>query len=213
MSFQKWVSTIIFCTVAILITASALKAQMPPCKECHSKRPGALKMHKKTMGRNCFTCHVRGQKIRQKGGIPEEKHQEFLKQRVKDPVCLECHKKDASKAGSSLNDSVEHPKHKLELAGKVYCPKCGTFGDPKTMTCNDCGGPALDLDKLMRASAMDPDQAYCRQCHPMTGNLLDSHTKKLGKKGFTAKKNCLHCHNGHSDCASCHAGSAFTSVL
>ena len=81
MPYKKSILTLLLSVVIILAFGVDSHAGFP-CKECHSKRPGAVAMHKAVRGDDCFICHVRGEKLRQKGGIPKEKHETFLRQRT-----------------------------------------------------------------------------------------------------------------------------------
>ena len=184
---------------AIICLAFAVDSQAKfQCIECHSKRPGARAMHKALRGRDCFTCHVRGEKLRQKGGIPQEKHDAFLKQRLTDPRCTECHgKKEIEVVKEEL------AKKPVTLSGSTYCPKCEVKGDKDWKMCPKCGGPLIDLHKLMRHSAVNPDHRMCRQCHFMEGELEGLHMAKVGGD-FATEQDCLECHEGHNECGGCH---------
>ena len=61
------------------------------CKECHSKNPAMVRMHKALQGLGCFDCHKMGEKLMGKGVPKDETAQ--LQRRSTDPICLECHKK------------------------------------------------------------------------------------------------------------------------
>ena len=76
----------LFVIVACLFNPPPSESQHR-CIKCHSKRPGAVAMHDALEGKDCFDCHVRGEKLRQKGGIPKEKHEAFLKQRNLSTTC------------------------------------------------------------------------------------------------------------------------------
>ncbi|WP_298432441.1 cytochrome c3 family protein [Geobacter sp.] len=61
------------------------------CKECHSKKPGMVRMHQALQGRGCFGCHKMGERLM---GKAEAKDPDaLLKRRVSDPLCVECHRK------------------------------------------------------------------------------------------------------------------------
>ncbi len=154
-------------------------------------------MHKALIGEDCFGCHVRGEKLRQKGGIPEEKHQAFLKQRLEDVRCFRCH------AMEKHGTSTEKTEPPTALSGSTYCPKCHVIGDGDWKMCPKCGGNLLNLDSLIRESALHPDQALCRRCHFMEGSLEKSHVEKIGA-GYSHKNDCLECHQGHTECSGCH---------
>jgi hypothetical protein len=101
-------------------------------------------MHDAVKNQDCFDCHIRGEKLRQKGGIPKEKHEAFLKQRLADPRCTRCHgkkKSEVSKEGEA--------KHPVPLSGRTFCPKCQVIGDKDWKMCPKCGGPLIDLDRIM----------------------------------------------------------------
>jgi len=102
-----------------------------PLCTCHSKRPATVAMHQAVKGRNCFSCHVRGERLRKKGGIPPEKHAEFLRRRTKEPQCLECHGKDdsvkdAAGSGDSENSTGACPRDLVE-AGNAYISELQLF--------------------------------------------------------------------------------------
>ena len=168
------------------------------CVKCHSKRPGALAMHEAVKGRDCFTCHVRGEKLRQKGGIPPEKHEAFLKQRLEDPRCTGCHHEKNPEAVKQ-----EPAKKPMAFSGSTYCPKCKIKGGNDWRMCPKCGGSLIDLDKTMRESALNHSHKICRQCHIMEGTLLNNHIEKSGEE-FDGMEDCLECHKGHSECGECH---------
>ena len=90
MLYKKSILTLLLTVVFFLAFGVNSHAGFP-CKECHSKRLGAVAMHKAVQGYDCFICHVRGEKLRQKGGIPKEKHETFLRQRTTDARCIKCH--------------------------------------------------------------------------------------------------------------------------
>ena len=168
------------------------------CIKCHSKRPGARAMHEALKGQDCFDCHVRGEKLRQKGGIPKEKHEAFLKQRLADPRCIRCHGKKKSEAFDE-----GQAKHAVPLSGRTFCPKCQIIGDKDWTMCPKCGGPLIELDRIMRLSAIHPDQTLCRKCHFMEGVLQNAHIESVDQE-FRPEQDCLECHEGHSECAGCH---------
>lgn len=177
------------------------------CTECHSKNPATVLMHQAVQGRNCFICHKRGEKLRQKGGIPPEKHQAFLRQRVRDPRCIECH---AAKSGKAVinaesrkrDERATVKKKGAPISGSFYCPRCRIKTDKNVRTCPKCGDPMMDMDKTMRRSALNPSQEICRMCHPMAASLLTEHESK--NDSFDPEQDCLSCHSGHNECASCH---------
>ncbi|AJE04606.1 cytochrome c3 family protein [Geobacter pickeringii] len=61
------------------------------CKECHSKKPGMVRMHQALQGRGCFGCHKMGERLMGKGESKDPAA--VLKRRVTDSLCIECHKK------------------------------------------------------------------------------------------------------------------------
>ena len=61
------------------------------CKECHSKNPKMVTMHKAFEGRNCFDCHNIGEKLMGKGK-PKDLDS-LLKRRTTDSSCIECHRR------------------------------------------------------------------------------------------------------------------------
>ena len=190
---------LVFLLTVVISLACVINSQAKfSCKECHSKRPGALAMHKAVEGRDCFTCHVRGEKLRQKGGIPPEKHEAFLKQRLTDPRCTECHRE--KKVEPAKQESVKKP---AAFSGSTYCPKCKMKGSNDWKMCPRCGGSQIDLDTTMRRSALHPSHKICRQCHIMEGELLNDHIEKNDEK-FDGTEDCLGCHEGHSECGGCH---------
>ncbi|MBW2566743.1 MAG: hypothetical protein JRE24_07670 [Deltaproteobacteria bacterium] len=186
-------------SVMVVCLSSPLTAEINHrCIKCHSKRPGAVAMHEALKNQDCYDCHVRGEKLRQKGGIPNEKHEAFLKQRLADPRCTRCHgkkKSEVSKEGEA--------KHQVPLSGRTFCPKCQVVGDKDWKMCPKCGGSLIDLDRIMRLSAVHPDQALCRKCHFMEGELQKRHVENAGEK-FESEQNCLECHEGHKECSGCH---------
>ena len=197
MPYKKNILTLLL-TVVIILAFGVNSHAGFPCKECHSKRPGAVAMHKAVQVYDCFICHVRGEKLRQKGGIPKEKHETFLRQRTTDARCIKCHD---SKTVETAKDVPEEESNRM--SGNTYCPKCSITGDKDWKFCPKCGGPILDLEKTMHESAIKPDQAICRKCHFMETDLLKTHNEKI-KEGFNPQKDCLECHEGHKDCADCH---------
>jgi len=187
----------LFVIVVSLCSVSVSGAQ-PRCIKCHSKSPEVRAMHEALKGQDCFTCHVRGEKLRQKGGIPKEKHEAFLKQRLTDLRCTRCHgEKNVKKSHGDLGE------HSTALSGSTYCPKCQIKGGKDWKMCPKCGGPLLDSDRMMRQSALNPDDELCRKCHLMEGKLENAHIQNAGDE-FSAKSDCLECHDGHKACSGCH---------
>jgi len=139
--------------------------------ESHSKRSDARAIHEALQGEDCFGCHVRGEKLRQKGGLPEKKHQTFLKQRIENSRCIQCRKMEEP------GMSTEKKKHPFSLSGRTYCPKCQVVGDGDWKMCPKYGRTLLNLDKLIRKSALNPGQALFRKCHSMESALEKRHLK------------------------------------
>ena len=80
------------CILVTLIGAlllGAMPARAFECKECHSKNPAMVKMHKALEGRNCFACHSIGEKLMGKGR-PKDRSS-LMQRRASDPLCTECH--------------------------------------------------------------------------------------------------------------------------
>ena len=168
------------------------------CIKCHSKRPGTRAMHDLLNSQDCYECHVRGEKLRQKGGIPKAKHEAFLKQRLADPRCTRCHgekKSELTHAGQT--------GHPVALSGRAFCPKCQVKSEKEGEICPKCGGALMDLDRILRLSVVHPDQALCRKCHFMEGELQEAHVGNVGEE-FRSEKDCLACHEGHKECVGCH---------
>ncbi|OGW33288.1 MAG: hypothetical protein A2X59_06695 [Nitrospirae bacterium GWC2_42_7] len=70
--------------ILIVIAIATTQSYALACKECHSKNPKMLKMHKELEYKDCFTCHGPAAA----GPIEERKIQ-----RASDPVCSKCHEK------------------------------------------------------------------------------------------------------------------------
>jgi hypothetical protein len=189
---------ILFVTVVVSLFWVNLAEAQPRCIKCHSRSPEVRTMHEELKGQDCFTCHVRGEKLRQKGGIPEEKHEAFLKQRLTDLRCVKCHGEKNMEKGHG-----EQSNHATPLSATSYCPKCQLKGDKDWKMCPRCGGPLLDLDMVMRHSALSSDGKLCRKCHFMEASLEDTHIKNVGAE-FSSRNDCLECHQGHKECSGCH---------
>jgi hypothetical protein len=121
-----------------------------------------------------------------------------LKQRLADPRCTRCHGKKTSEA--SQKGQAKHP---VALSGSTFCPKCQIKGAKDWNMCPKCGGPLLDLDRIMRLSVVHPDQALCRKCHFIEGELQKTHIDNVGET-FGSEQDCLECHEGHRECSGCH---------
>ena len=198
--FRKTFLPIFLVTTSFPILFMVRSSSGFECVECHSKRPATLAMHEAVRGRNCFDCHVRGEKLRQKGGIPKEKHDAFLDQRLTDPRCVECHeKKDLAPAKKNATKSETPPT----LSGRTFCPACQVTRDKGRSTCQTCGGELLNMDRLMREAALNPKEELCRQCHSSQQALRQAHPENK-VDGFEMKMDCLECHEAHSDCGGCH---------
>jgi len=165
---------------------------------CHSKSAPTRAMHDAVKNHDCFMCHKRGEKLRRKGGIPKETHEAFLKQRLTDPRCIQCHGEGVTQAKKS--DEAKNP---MVLSGSTYCPKCKIRGEKDWTMCPKCGGPLIDLYKIMRHSALNPDHKICRQCHFMDDELQSTHIENVGGE-FDTTLDCLECHEGHNECGRCH---------
>jgi len=191
-----------FYSVSVFFLFSFLFAPLivfaQPLCTCHSKRPATVAMHQAVKGRNCFSCHARGEKLRKKGGIPPEKHAEFLRRRTREPQCLECHGKDGSvkDAAGSGNDEAGFFEHS-------FCPQCRKKGPKGRKTCEHCGGPVLDLAETFRKSALNPDAAICKQCHFPDEQLAATHLTHA-EEPVDSQTDCLKCHQGHNQCGGCH---------
>lgn len=189
---------ILFFTLVISLFWVNLAKAQPRCIKCHSKNPKVVAMHEALKGRDCFNCHVRGEKLRQKGGIPKEKHEAFMKQRLTDLRCIKCHGEKNIK-----KDHRELGNHATPLSGTSYCPKCQIKGGKDWKMCPKCGGPLLDLDRIMRQSALSSNDELCRRCHFMEGELENTHLINVGEE-FSSTNDCLECHEGHKECSGCH---------
>jgi len=115
-----------------------------------------------------------------------------------DPRCIRCHGEESVQAPKEI-----HPRKPVVLSGSTYCPKCKIRGDKDWKVCPKCGGPLIDLYKLMRHSAVNPDHRICRQCHFMEGDLQKTHIANVGDE-FASEQDCLECHEGHNECSGCH---------
>jgi RecJ-like exonuclease len=123
-----------------------IDANQSPTKyvcRCHSKSAPTRAMHEAVKNHDCFMCHKRGEKLRRKGGIPKETHEAFLKQRLTDPRCIQCHGK-----GTVVVPKPEDEKNPMVLSGSTYCPKCKIRGEKYWKMCPKCGGPSLIYTKL-----------------------------------------------------------------
>jgi len=174
------------------------KSQPKYACRCHSKSAPTRAMHEAVKNHDCFMCHKRGEKLRRKGGIPKETHEAFLKQRLTDLRCVKCHGEETMEV-----PKPDEKKHSMGLSGSTYCPKCKIRGEKDWKMCPKCGGALIDLYKLMRHSALNPDQKICRQCHFMEGELQSMHIENVGDK-FDTAQDCLECHEGHNECGRCH---------
>ncbi|MBW2108204.1 MAG: hypothetical protein JRI36_05995 [Deltaproteobacteria bacterium] len=194
---MKAVPVFLLVLVASFLGVCVLRAQ-PRCTICHSKSPQVRAMHKAVEDRDCFSCHVRGEPLRRNGGIAKEKHKAFLTQRRSDARCTSCHE------GESIHRARPASKgHPTLLSGRTYCPTCRIIGDKDWKMCPKCRGPLLDLDRLMRRSALNPDDALCRTCHPVDASLVAVHRQKADED-LSAQSVCLGCHEGHKACSGCH---------
>lgn len=181
--------------IFFLLTATA---QAEFSCTCHSKRAATKTMHEALVGRDCFSCHARGEKLRKKGGIPPEKHEEFMKRRLVDALCLECHANDKIKQSAAKESKPEISP----FFGQTYCPKCRKTGPQNIIECARCGEPVIDLEKTMRESALNPDPAICKKCHYIDEDLATKHAEV--EEGLNHDSDCLECHKGHNECGGCH---------
>jgi hypothetical protein len=118
-----------------------------------------------------------------------------------EPVCLECHKK----GGTSV------PARFRTMKGGLFCPTDGKMYSPSKAVakgdaffCPADGAKLVDVDAVTAASEKKPRNAYCVACHPRTAELTAQHAGVAQAAGATEISDCLSCHPGHSDCASCH---------
>lgn len=193
----KWWCMAVFVSV-VVAQGTGISEARPRCVKCHSENPKVRAMHEMVADEDCFGCHVRGEKLRRKGGIPKEKHEAFLRQRRTDGRCVRCHGE-----GRVRHGHIESGNGAMGLSGTSYCPKCRVKGDGDWKMCPKCGGPLLDLDLVMRRSALSADDKWCRQCHFMEGSLEAVHIQRAGGE-FRADGDCLECHEGHKACSGCH---------
>ncbi|GAB4441615.1 MAG: hypothetical protein OHK0040_12850 [bacterium] len=74
---------IVFLTIFAFATNSAFAFE---CKECHSKNPKMVKMHKALGYKDCFKCHFKGKKSKE----------ELKTQMLTDEKCTPCHLKNSN---------------------------------------------------------------------------------------------------------------------
>lgn len=70
--------------VAMIFVFAQRAAPVAACNVCHSKNPKMVKMHKDFEMKDCFKCHMPGQK---------KSPDELKVQMTNDPLCTGCHKK------------------------------------------------------------------------------------------------------------------------
>lgn len=84
-----------FPVIFVVFTVTFLRLFTPAqgfqCNECHSKKPGMVRMHQALQGKGCFDCHKIGEKLM--GKAQPKDIDSLLKRRVADPLCIECHRK------------------------------------------------------------------------------------------------------------------------
>ncbi len=192
----KRVLPIIILALGFFISVSA-HASPKECK-CHSKNPAMRRMHEVIGFKNCGNCHSKNDNLMKSGAsYQKEDHRKKLEKRIKeDQFCIPCHNPDGTIKKESYKKSAA-----MRVTNTFYCPKDKLKFTEKVKACSKCGGELIDINNLMAESKKNPSNKICRKCH------LDKDVLKIGAHKHIDKKdqyNCLNCHEGHDDCASCH---------
>ncbi len=188
---KKYIALNVLLIIAVSIFAS-IEVLAYECR-CHSKNPAMRRMHEMIGFKNCGDCHSKAENLMKKKSLDKgkEEHKDKLNRRIKeDSFCFPCHNSN----GTIKLDT-------MQITNSFYCPKDKLRFSKADKVCPKCGAALININELMENSKQRPSNKICRQCHLNKDvQAISAHIDINRKEQY----NCLSCHVGHDDCASCH---------
>ncbi len=199
------------------VPVAPIRAEEPPCFECHDDFPQKMKSYKFThdpaAGGECTACH-----------LDHKDEEKLMLVREGAALCYECH--DDLAVGASVHSPVAdgkctacHNPHGsgtkklLVAAGRTLCEKChGASPEFKGRVthapiddgCSDCHRPHASENKGLlaknlltdRLALFDPKQAaLCLECHELE-TFTKPQTEDTGFRMGTLNLHALHLNGG-----------------
>lgn len=186
--------------VTILIAGPSAFAQMNSAKmecKCHSKKPAMKHMHEAIGFSGCGNCHTKNENLMSGRNAVDPNRKATLSKRIReDKFCIPCHD---SQGG--VKKEILAGRKSLDISNTLFCPKDKLRFPSGLGSCPKCGGNLLNINAVMEKSRQNPSNEICIECHGM-----DEAPQIRRHAIFNATKlrQCLDCHQGHEDCASCH---------